>query len=140
MRETLSELRLVLTGAGQDEGGLPEGVDALGTCCSTSGSRLPPRVCARVPEPLRGVRAPAHRGDGLRLPGRGLPGGVAPEVVGDAAVLFDPHDPAAISGGILEWALASRRRALRAGPGRAATFTWDACARAHDAVYALAAA
>ena len=65
--------------------------------------------------------------------------GSLPEVVGDAAVLFDPHDPAAISGGILE-ALARADELSALGPGRAATFTWDATARAHDRVYALAAA
>ena len=65
--------------------------------------------------------------------------GSLPEVVGDAAVLFDPHDPAAIAGGILE-ALARADELSALGPGRAATFTWDATARAHDRVYALAAA
>jgi glycosyltransferase involved in cell wall biosynthesis len=64
--------------------------------------------------------------------------GSLPEVVGDAAVLFDPHDPAAIAEGILE-ALARTDELAARGPERAAVFTWDATARAHDAVYALAA-
>ncbi len=54
-------------------------------------------------------------------------------------MLFDPHDPAAIAGGILE-ALARADELSALGPGRAAMFTWDATARAHDRVYALAAA
>jgi glycosyltransferase involved in cell wall biosynthesis len=54
-----------------------------------------------------------------------------PEVCGDAAVYFDPLDPAAIAEGI--------RTVLDhpppGGPQRAAGFTWDTCARRHDEVY-----
>ena len=63
--------------------------------------------------------------------------GSLPEVVGDAAVLFDPDDPAAIAAGVERGARASGR-ALRAGLARAAPFTWEATARAHDRVYELA--
>ena len=64
--------------------------------------------------------------------------GSLPEVVGDAAVLFDPHDPASIAAGALE-ALA-RADDLRArGLAHAARFTWEATARAHDRVYEAAA-
>jgi len=52
-------------------------------------------------------------------------------VCGDAAVYFDPLDPESIADGI--------RRVLDSpppgGPERAARFTWDECARRHDAVY-----
>jgi glycosyltransferase involved in cell wall biosynthesis len=54
------------------------------------------------------------------------------EVCGDAAVYFDPTDPAAIANGILS-ALAGG--GVRAGIDRASAFTWAASARAHDAAY-----
>jgi glycosyltransferase involved in cell wall biosynthesis len=53
------------------------------------------------------------------------------EVCGDAAAYFDPLDPESIAAGIEE----ALRRGGAAGPTRAAGFTWDACARAHDEVY-----
>ena len=63
--------------------------------------------------------------------------GSLPEVVGDAAVLFDPHDPDAIAAGVAE-ALARAAELRDLGIARAARFTWEATARAHDRVYALA--
>ncbi|HRA55105.1 MAG TPA: glycosyltransferase family 1 protein, partial [Thermoflexales bacterium] len=60
-----------------------------------------------------------------------------PEVVGDAALLFDPRDPGAIAAACLrvlgEPDLAAELRA--SGVARAATFTWDECARRTVAVY-----
>jgi glycosyltransferase involved in cell wall biosynthesis len=53
------------------------------------------------------------------------------EVAGDEAEYFDPLDPESIAD-------ATRRAIARggeAGPARAARFTWDECARRHDAVY-----
>jgi glycosyltransferase involved in cell wall biosynthesis len=57
-----------------------------------------------------------------------------PEVCGDAAVLFDPDDPDAIAAGVVE---ALERDAELGGRGlaRAAGFTWEASARAHEDVY-----
>lgn len=60
-----------------------------------------------------------------------------PEVVGDAAILVDPADAAALSramGALLEDA--NLRRGLsEAGPRRAASFTWEETARRTLAVY-----
>jgi glycosyltransferase involved in cell wall biosynthesis len=52
-----------------------------------------------------------------------------PEVVGDAGVLVDPTDPAALAGAIGEvLGSASRRRDLeRRGLARVARFTWRRC-------------
>ena len=63
--------------------------------------------------------------------------GSLPEVLGDAAVLFDPEDPEAIAAAACE-ALERAEELSARGPERAAAFTWEATARAHDAVYALA--
>jgi glycosyltransferase involved in cell wall biosynthesis len=64
--------------------------------------------------------------------------GSLPEVVGDAAVLFGPHDPEEIATGIAE-ALDRAEELASRGPERAAAFTWEATARAHDRVYEAAA-
>jgi glycosyltransferase involved in cell wall biosynthesis len=60
--------------------------------------------------------------------------GAIPEVCGDAAVYFDPHDTEAIANGVREaLALADELRQL--GIARAAGFTWEDTARRHDDVY-----
>jgi glycosyltransferase involved in cell wall biosynthesis len=64
--------------------------------------------------------------------------GSVPEVVGDAAVLFDPHHSDSIAAGIVE-ALDRADELAARGLERAAAFTWDATARAHDRVYEAAA-
>jgi glycosyltransferase involved in cell wall biosynthesis len=60
-----------------------------------------------------------------------------PEVVGDAAEMFDPSDVASIAAAIEKVVLSSSRAAeLRAlGIERAKQFTWDRCARETHAVY-----
>jgi glycosyltransferase involved in cell wall biosynthesis len=54
--------------------------------------------------------------------------GAVPEVAGDAAVLVEPGDPAALAAGI-EQALADRDRLVAAGLERAARFSWAESAR-----------
>jgi len=60
-----------------------------------------------------------------------------PEVAGDAALLFDPADPAAIRIAIerLLGDAALRERLRAAGLARAARFSWERCARETTAVY-----
>jgi glycosyltransferase involved in cell wall biosynthesis len=60
-----------------------------------------------------------------------------PEVVGDAAESFDPHQPEAIAQALERVALSeSRRQALvAAGRARAAQFSWARCAADTAAVY-----
>ena len=60
------------------------------------------------------------------------------EVAGDAGVLVDPADPAAIGHGIAE-ALDARDDLARRSSARAAGFTWAASAAQHAAVYRAAA-
>lgn len=83
----------------------------------------------------------------LEAMARGVPGACSdrasmPEVAGDAALLFDPGDPAAIRGAI-ERLLdddALRERLRAAGLERAETFSWERTARATVASYERAAA
>ena len=71
LREERPELRLVLTGVGHDRGrAARRGRDARRRLGRRARLALPARVGARLPEPLRGLRPAAARGDGLRLPGR----------------------------------------------------------------------
>ena len=64
--------------------------------------------------------------------------GALPEICGDAAVLFDAHDAAAIAAGVRE-ALARGDELRNRGLARASAFTWAACATAHEHAYRLAA-
>jgi glycosyltransferase involved in cell wall biosynthesis len=57
-----------------------------------------------------------------------------PEVCGDAAVLFDPLSVDAVEAGLREVLVRGPELSAK-GIEHAARFTWDACARAHDAVY-----
>ena len=60
--------------------------------------------------------------------------GALPEIAGDAAVLVEPGDPAALAGGI-EQALADRERLVAAGLERASRFKWADTARRTLDVY-----
>jgi glycosyltransferase involved in cell wall biosynthesis len=78
----------------------------------------------------------------LEAMARGVPGACAdraslPEVAGDAALLFDPSDPAAIRNA-LERLLGDaplRERLRTAGLERAAQFSWERCAAETAAAY-----
>jgi glycosyltransferase involved in cell wall biosynthesis len=60
-----------------------------------------------------------------------------PEQVGDAALLFEPHDPAAIADALAAIVTDSElRRTLRdRGRGRSQKFSWEKTARAYRALY-----
>jgi len=59
-----------------------------------------------------------------------------PEVVGDAALLVDPDDAAAVAAALREALEPARADELRArGFARAAQFTWERCAEATVAAY-----
>ena len=133
------ELRLVLTGEGNDPARLPTGVEALGSVPRDELVSLYQRAAALVfPSLYEGFGLPPLEAMACGCPVAASAAGSLPEVCGDAAVLFDPHDAAAIAAGVEE-ALARASELSAIGPARAASFTWDATARAHDRVYELAA-
>jgi glycosyltransferase involved in cell wall biosynthesis len=139
LRAERPELRLVLSGAGHDAAGLPDGVETVGD--APLGERIALyRLAAAVvfPSLYEGFGLPPIEAMACGCPVACSRAGSLPEVVGDAAVLFDPTDAAAIAAGVLE-ALARADELSTRGIERAASFTWDATARAHDRVYALAA-
>ena len=70
VRAERPELRLVLTGAAHDRLSLPEGVESRGHVSLDELVALYRTAAALVyPEPVRRLRHPVRRGDGLRLPG-----------------------------------------------------------------------
>ena len=73
----------------------------------------------------------------MRLPGRILGGGLAPRGRRRRRCPLRPSRPGRDRGGGRE-ALAQPHELGEKGPRRAALFTWDATARAHDRVYELA--
>ena len=138
VRRERPELRLVLTGSGHDPRSLPDGVDALGDTDLDTRISLYRRASALVfPSLYEGFGLPPIEAMACGCPVASSNAGSLPEIVGDAAVLFDPHDPAAIAAGIVE-ALDRGRELRERGVAQAARFTWDATARAHDRVYELA--
>jgi glycosyltransferase involved in cell wall biosynthesis len=139
LRASRPELRLVLTGAGQDQPGLPDGVEALGDVPLDERVALYRRAAALVfPSLYEGFGLPPVEAMACGCPVACSDAGSLPEVAGDAAVLFAADDPAAIAAGVLE-ALDRASELSALGVERAAGFTWDATARAHDRIYELAA-
>jgi glycosyltransferase involved in cell wall biosynthesis len=134
-RAEVPDLRLVLTGVGHDPATLPDGVETRVGVSAEELVSLYRRASALVfPSLYEGFGLPPLEAMACGCPVAAADAGSLPEVVGDAAVLFDPRDPVSIAAGILE-ALARADELRERGLARAAGFTWDATARAHDRVY-----
>jgi glycosyltransferase involved in cell wall biosynthesis len=126
------ELRLVLTGYGHD-GPLPDGVEARGRVSDDELVDLYRRAGALVfPSLYEGFGQPPL--EAMACACAVAVSDLPPlrEVCGDAAVYFDPLDPSEIARAALE----ALGRGGDSGPTRAAGFTWEECARRHEAVYA----
>jgi glycosyltransferase involved in cell wall biosynthesis len=134
LRRDRPELRLVLTGGG-DLGAVPPGVEARGLVDADELVSLYRRASALVfPSLYEGFGLPPLEAMATGLPVASSNAGSLPEVAGDAARLFDPYDPHAIAvavGEVLDDPEPWRARGL----ARAAEFSWDATAAAHEAVY-----
>ena len=135
LRREQPELRLVLTGGG-DFPSVPDGVDVRGLVPRTEVVSLMQRASALVfPSLYEGFGQPPLEAMACGCPVASSNAASLPEVVGDAACLFDPHDPQAIAGAVRE-VLADPQPWIERGLARAAEFSWDQTARATDAVYA----
>ena len=134
IRRNRPELRLVLTGVGHDASSLPEGVEAR----SVSGAELVElyrkAACLVFPSLYEGFGLPPVEAMACGCPVAAAAAGSLPEVCGEAAVLFDPLDPEAIAAGVEEALVRSEELSQR-GVERAAIFTWEKTARAHDRIY-----
>ena len=134
MRRERPELRLVLTGGGEFAA-LPDGVEARGHIPWRDVVDLMQRASALVfPSLYEGFGQPPLEAMACGCPVASSNAGALPEVVGDAARLFDPHDPAAIAAAVLDL-LADPAPWRERGLARAQLFSWDKTARSTDAVY-----
>jgi len=139
LRRERPGLRLVLTGGGLGAlGSLPEWVDVRGLVSDQEVERLyATSGCLAFPSLFEGFGLPPLEAMASGCPVAASTAGSVPEVVGDAAVLFDPTDPSAIADGIAR-ALEAPPSLIEAGFVRAASFTWDACMRVHEDAYVAA--
>jgi glycosyltransferase involved in cell wall biosynthesis len=139
VRRDRPELRLVLTGAGTERFAGQPGVDALGVVTIGELAALYRRAsCVVFPSLYEGFGSPPLEGMACGAPAAVSTAGALPEICGDAAVLFDPKDPAAIAVGIHE-ALDRADELSALGLQRAARFTWAGSADGHMAAYRSAA-
>jgi glycosyltransferase involved in cell wall biosynthesis len=135
LRAEQPELRLVLTGGG-DFSNVPAGVEARGHAPRAEVVSLMQRASALVfPSLYEGFGLPPLEAMACGCPVASSNAASLPEVVGDAASLFDPREPSAIAEAVRE-VLADPQPWIERGLARAAQFSWDETARATDAVYA----
>jgi glycosyltransferase involved in cell wall biosynthesis len=126
-------LELVLTGY---EGTTPKGVRALGRVPREELIGLYRRAAALVfPSLYEGFGQPPLEAMACGCPVASSNAASLPEVCGDAARLFDPRSVEEMVAAVEE-VLESPASWSARGIARAAGFTWEAAAHAHDEVYA----
>ncbi|MEX2612712.1 MAG: glycosyltransferase family 1 protein [Gaiellaceae bacterium] len=133
LRRSRPSLELVVTSY---DGPVPEGVRSLGRVSRDELVRLYRTAAALVfPSLYEGFGQPPLEAMACGCPVACSDAASLPEVVGDAARLFDPastEEMVAAVGAVLAAPETWRSRGLE----RAAGFTWEKTAEAHDAVYA----
>src|SRR4051812_30847595 len=135
IRRERPELRLVLTGAGHEGNPVPDGVEVRGRVADEELLRLFRTASALVfPSLYEGFGQPPLEAMACGCPVAAAPSGAIPEVCGDAALYFDPTSPESIAETV-EQVLAHPEELVTRGLERAAEFSWEACARGHEAVY-----
>jgi glycosyltransferase involved in cell wall biosynthesis len=135
VRREHPDLRLVLTGGGAFED-LPDGVEWRGRVSDDELASLLQRASALVfPSLYEGFGLPPLEAMACGCPVACSNAAALPEVVGDAARLFDPYDVRAIADAIRD-VLADAAEWSARGLVRAGNYSWDSTARQTDAVYA----
>ena len=133
-RRERPELQLVLTSGGHT-GAAPEGVRVLGNVSGDELVSLYQRAAALVfPSLYEGFGLPPLEAMACGCPVACSNAAALPEVCGEAARYFSPDDPAEIAAAVAE-VLDDPAPWSARGIERAATFTWDRSAEAHEAVY-----
>jgi glycosyltransferase involved in cell wall biosynthesis len=134
LRRDRPELRLVLTGGG-DFSDVPEGVEALGHVPRAEVVSLLQRASVLVfPSLYEGFGLPPLEAMACGCPVASSNAAALPEVVRDAARLFDPRDPVEIAAAVRD-VLEDPSPWVERGLRHAASFSWDETARSTDAVY-----
>jgi glycosyltransferase involved in cell wall biosynthesis len=132
VRRERPELRLVLTGIGHERLAFPAGVESRGHVPLDELVALYRTAAAAVyPSLYEGFGMPCLEAMACGCPVAAAQVASLPEVCGEAAVYLDPTSVESIADAI--------RRVLDHPPAggieQAAKFSWDRCAREHDAVY-----
>jgi glycosyltransferase involved in cell wall biosynthesis len=137
LRRSHPDLELVLTAY---DGETPPGVRSLGHVSRDELARLYRRAAGLVfPSLFEGFGQPPLEAMACGCPVASSNAAALPEVCGDGARLFDPTSVEAMVDGV-EDILASPDEWRARGLARAAHFSWERTARAHDAVYTAAVA
>jgi glycosyltransferase involved in cell wall biosynthesis len=140
LRRERPGLRLVLTGTGLERLSPPAGVEVRGRVPREQLASLYRRASALVfPSLYEGFGQPPLEAMASGCPVASSTAGSLPEICGDAALYFDPTSVEEMVESI-STVLESPEGLVERGLRRAALFTWDACARAHDGVYRALAA
>ena len=140
LRRDRPELRLVLTGTGLEKLVLPDGVAVKGRVPREELASLYRRASALVfPSLYEGFGQPPLEAMACGCPVACSTAGSLPEVCGNAARYFHPTSVDEMVEAI-STVLDDPQPLVERGLQRAALFTWEACARGHDAVYRALAA
>ena len=134
LRRVRPELRLVLTGGGHTASP-PKGVEIRGHVTPDELVSLYRRASALVfPSLYEGFGQPPLEAMACGCPVVCSNAGSLPETCGTAARYFDPEDVDQIADAVLE-VLADPEPWMRRGLERAAGFTWERTALAHESLY-----
>jgi glycosyltransferase involved in cell wall biosynthesis len=134
LRRDRPGLRLVLTGGGHGND-FPEGVEARGNVSLDELVSLYRRAAALVfPSLYEGFGLPPLEAMACGCPVACSAAASLPEICGDAARYFPPDDPAEMAAAV-EDVLADPEGWSAMGIARAAGFTWERSAAAHEDVY-----
>jgi len=135
VRREHPELRLVLTGGGHGQGPHPPGVEARGLVSADELVTLYRRASVLVfPSLYEGFGAPPLEAMACGCPVASSNAASLPEIVGDAARLFDPRSPKQIAAAVVD-VLATPGEWSARGLEQVGRFTWDAAARGHEDAY-----
>ena len=135
LRRERPELQLVLTGGGHEGRPVPPGVVVEGLVSDDELVSLYRRAaCLVFPSLYEGFGQPPLEAMACGCPVAASNIPAIAEACGDAAALFDPHDPediAAVVAGVLD----TPERFAAAGLEQARRYTWHETARRHEQLY-----
>ncbi|MBA3348659.1 MAG: glycosyltransferase family 4 protein, partial [Actinobacteria bacterium] len=135
LRRERPELELVLTGGGHEGRPMPPGVTVRGLVSENELVSLYRRAaCLVFPSLYEGFGQPPLEAMACGCPVTASNAAAIPEAVGDAAALFDPHEPEDIAS-VVAAVLESPERLVAAGLERVRGFSWAETARRHEAVF-----